>query len=454
MLTRNALIILRPSYTLITLAYAAALIPSAGALAASQDNLARRRTPVVEAVEKTRNSVVNIAATQVVESRGGFFPFQDFFDIPFPDRRPRRYERTSLGSGFILHGDGYVVTNAHVAARAAKLKVIFADGSEHEADTVATDEKHDLAILKMKDPGPFPAIHLGRSDDLLIGETVIAIGNPLGYQHTVTTGIISAINRKISFNDGSAYENLIQTDTSINPGNSGGPLLNILGDLIGINTAIRGDAQNIGFAIPVDTLRITLPEMLSIEHRKRLELGLRLSWRGSVHVVEATGPAAQAGVEPGDDLVSADGKPIRSDIDFYIHLLSLDRNQKLTLGLKRQGRSLSATIVPKPIPVPDGAVLLRQRFGLNVRLLTPDEARKLDIDGRLLIIGVERGSPADLAGFFPGLIINQIGKYLPTDLESVGLILERVRPGDQIMLKVYEVQQNFIRGLAGTLTAR
>ena len=420
----------------------------------STSSRALRRTPVVEVFEKTRDSVVNIAATQVVEVRDSFGWMQEFFDQPGAGRQPRRYERTSLGSGFIIHPDGYVVTNAHVAARAAKLRVICADHSEHEADPVAIDEKHDLAILKVKSSGKFPAIKLGRSDDIMTGETAIAIGDPLGYEHTVTAGIVSATNRKLTFDNGTTYDGLIQTDTSINPGNSGGPLLNVLGEVIGINTAIRGDAQNIGFAIPVDVLRKTLPEMLSSEHRKRLQIGLRLTWRGRVQVVEAVGPAAAAGVEPGDELVSIDGKPVHQDIDFYIHLLSVERNSRLTVGLKRGGKSLTATITPKPIPIPDGAVLLRQKFGLGVRLLTPEQARKLDIDGRLFITEVERGSPADRAGFEPGLIIFQIGKYFPSDLEEVGLLLENVKRGDQLTFKVYDVQQMFIRVLAGSLAAR
>ncbi|HSW46049.1 MAG TPA: trypsin-like peptidase domain-containing protein [Phycisphaerae bacterium] len=427
---------------------------SGPALAADAVSRSLRRTPVVIVVENARDSVVNIAATQVMEIKSGLGWVPDLFDPPFSDRQPRRYERTSLGSGFILHPDGYVVTNAHVAARAARLKITFADGSEHEADPVAFDDSHDLAVLKIKEKGTFPAIRLGRSDDILIGETVVTIGNPLGYQHTVTTGIVSAVDRKITFNDGNTYQGLIQTDTGINPGNSGGPLLNILGELIGITTAIRGDAQNIGFAIPVDTLRKSLPAMLSTEHRQRLRIGLRLTWHGMVQVVEATGPAAAAGVEPGDELVSINSHPIAHDFDFYIHLLQADPKKRLTLGLKRGGKSITAAITPEAIPVPDGAVLLRQKFGLVVRLLTPEQIRKLDIDGRLLITQVERGSPAERAGFVPGLIIFQIGKFFPGNLEEVGVILEHVGRGEKMTFKVYEVQQMFIRVLAGSLTAR
>ncbi len=436
------------------LAAAAIAQPAPGGAVAETATRERRRTPVVEVFEQTRDAVVNIAATQVVEMDSRFGWLEQFFNMPAPGRRPQRYERTNLGSGFILHPDGYIITNGHVAARAARLKIVFADGVEHEAEPVAIDETHDLAVLRVADLGNRPAIKLGRSDDLMIGESVIAIGNPLGYQHTVTAGIISATDRTIKLSEDVSYEGLIQTDTSINPGNSGGPLLNILGEVIGINTAIRGDAQNIGFAIPVDFLRKLLPEMLSIEHRKRLEIGLRLSWRGQPTIVEASGPAAAAGVEAGDLLLGLNGKPVVSDVDFYIRLQAIGGDDRLRLELERGGQRVTATIAPKSIPIPDGAELLRQKFGLTVRLLTQEQARQLDVDGRLLITAVERGSPAARAGFAPGLIIFQIGKHFPTDLDDVGLLLEKVKRGDKVTFNVYEVQRMFIRALTGSLVAR
>ncbi len=420
----------------------------------SSSNQPSRRTPIVEVFERARDSVVNITATQIVEIERRVSPLENFFDLPGFGPQKQRYERTSLGSGFILHADGYVVTNAHVVAQAARPKVIFADRSEHEADLVSIDERHDLAVLKIDARRALRAIVMGRSDDLMIGETVIAIGNPLGYEHTVTAGIVSALNRKLTIGEDVLSEHLIQTDASINRGNSGGPLLSILGELIGINTAIRGDAQNIGFAIPVDDLRKLLPDMLSIERRKRLETGLRLSSRGRPKVIEAVGPAAAAGIEPGDELTAVDGKPITSDVDFHVHMLSVSRNNKVDIKLTRGNKSMSATLVPKAIPIPDGAELLQHKFGLTVRILTPKEAKQLDVDGRLLITRVERDSPAGRAGFVPGLIIFQIGNDFPSDLEDVGLLLEQVRPGEKLLFKVYEVQQMFLRVLAGALIAR
>jgi serine protease Do len=423
----------------------------AEAVRADAQNL--RRTPVVDVFEDTRDAVVNIAATQVVEIQNRPSWFDHFFDWP-GRTQPRRYERTHLGSGFILHRNGYVVTNAHVAARAAALRIIFSNGSEYEAEPVAVDEKHDLAVLKIQGNGTFPSLPLGRSDDLMIGETVIAIGNPLGYQHTVTTGIVSATDRTLNFRGDVVYDGLIQTDASINPGNSGGPLLNVLGELIGINTAIRGDAQNIGFAIPVNTLRKLLPEILSIERRKRLDVGLRLTWRGEPRVVEATGPAATAGIEPGDEVLSLNDNPIGSDVDFYIYLFDIEAGDRLSLGVRRDGSERTFTFRPARIPIPDGAQLLREKFGLTVRVLSESQARQLDVEGRLLITAVESGSPAARAGFVPGLIIFQLGRHFPSDLDDVGLLLEHVKAGDSVSFRVYQVDQSFIRALTATLPAR
>jgi serine protease Do len=333
--------------------------------------------------------------------------------------------------------------------------VIFADKTEYEAEPVAIDEHNDLAILRIKSDKTFPAITLGRSDDLMIGETVIAIGNPLGYNHTVTSGIISATDRTLQVTDDVAYKGLIQTDASINRGNSGGPLLNILGEVIGINTAIRGDAQNIGFAIPIDTLRKVLPDMLALERRKqRLEVGLRLGWRDGIQVVAVHGPAAAAGIEAGDELVSVDGRPIRHEVDFYIYLLRLQPQDRLVLELKRNGKRYKVTLHPHQIPIPDGARLLREKFGFAVKKLSQSEAQDLQIDGGLVITEVERGSPAAAARFEPGLIVVQIGQSLPTDLNEVGAQLERVKSGERVTFRLWRIERQYIRVYAVTLTAR
>ncbi|MEP0841363.1 MAG: trypsin-like peptidase domain-containing protein [Phycisphaerae bacterium] len=421
--------------------------PAVGAL-----GRAIRRTPVVEVFERTRDAVVNIQATQTVERVIPFSPFDDFF---FGDLggRTQQFTTTSLGSGFVIHPDGYVVTNAHVVSHSG-VKVTFADKTEYDADRVAVDERHDLAVLKIRAQRVFPAVTLGRSDDLMIGETVIAIGNPLGYEHTVTAGIISATNRTLEVTREVSYTGLIQTDASINRGNSGGPLLNVLGELIGINTAIRGDAQNIGFAIPVDTLRTLLPEMLSIERTRRLQVGLRLRWADRLYVAESYGPAAAAGVRAGDELVSVNNVPMRQDVDYYIYLWRIRPKDRLTFELRRGGRHVTAVVTPATIPNPDGARLLREKFGLSVRPLTSQEARELRLNAGLAITAVEPESPADRAGLVRGLVIVQIGKFFPTDVDDVGKLLENVAAGDKVLIRVWEPRGSLIRVLEGYLVAR
>ncbi len=203
---------------------------------------ALRRTPVVEAVEQVRDSVVNISSTQIVRTS----PFGEFFNLP-PDAEQffgsSQQKVQSAGSGFVLHASGYIVTNAHVVGGTKQPKVTFADSQTYDARVLAVDEEHDLAILKVSAEKPFKAAVLGTSSELMIGETAIAIGNPFGFQHTVTAGVVSAVDRVLRFPDqrspqgSKEYKGLIQTDAAINPGNSGGPLLNILGEVIGINTA-------------------------------------------------------------------------------------------------------------------------------------------------------------------------------------------------------------------------
>ncbi len=446
-----------PSF-LTKIAIGVALLGGPISLRAETPAQAARRTPVVEVFQRTRDAVVNIAATQVFETTAVPFNFDlldEFFGGSAPRSQTRRYTATSLGSGFVIHSDGYIVTNAHVLVQAAVQKVIFADKSEYEAERVAIDEQHDLAVLRIKAEKPVPAITLGRSDDIMVGESVIAIGNPLGFQHTVTAGIVSAVDRTLQVNQNLSFDGLIQTDASINRGNSGGPLLNVMGELIGINTAIRGDAQNIGFAIPVDALRKLLPDMLSIERGpKRLEIGLRLSWRNRLNVVEAKGPAAAAGIEAGDELLSVDGRPMKHDVDFYVYLLGIKPENHLLLELKRGAKAIHATLQPNAVPIPDGNKLLKQRFGFAVRLLTKQQAQDLDLKGGLVITSVEPGSPADQAGFQSGLIVVQVGQHFPTDLDELGLLLEHVNPGEKVQFRVWRIQRDFIRVYAVQLIAR
>jgi len=420
---------------------------------------ALRRTAVVDAIAKTRNAVVNISATSIVVIRSPF-GFDSLFDDIF--QVPRK--ATSAGSGFLIHPSGYIVTNAHVVARSTDNRITFADqpeGKDQPARVVTIDREHDLAVLKIDTPKPLPYLRLGRSDDLMIGETVIAIGNPLGYHHTVTTGVIGALNRKLVFGRKVEYAGLIQTDAAINPGNSGGPLLNVNGELIGINTAIRGDAQNIGFAIPVDHLRRLLPEMMTmeIETRRRIQLGILVSDRDTVRLTSVTegGPADQAGLEAGDILRRVGGQIVSQAMDFYAVILDKHAGDVVRMVVERDGRPREIWLRLTAVPKPEGAKLAWERLGLRIEEMTQDHVRRLGLPRRvgLLITEVDRSGPAHRAGIQRGDVLYLLGRYYGfSELDSVGQLLKDVRQGDQIDVGWLRSGREYVYQYGARLRAR
>src|SRR5213596_2169756 len=300
----------------------AALALPAVAAARGAESDPERRSLVVQAVEKASPAVVNVSTEQVVERRASPFPFpqdpffEEFFR-DFVDPRPRRFKTTSLGSGVIVAADGTIMTNVHVIERASRIHVTLADQREFDATLVGADADADIAILRVKAGDDLPHIPFGSSADLMIGETVIAIGNPFGLSHTVTTGVVSAVGRSLRDED-RTYTDFIQTDASINPGNSGGPLLDIKGELIGINTAIYGKAQGIGFALPVDRAKRIVQELIShgaveapwigvVVQTVTPELASHFSLKEKqgvlVRGIEQGSPAAKAGLQQGDVLL-------------------------------------------------------------------------------------------------------------------------------------------------------
>ena len=437
------------SLVLIAAVAAAGLVmtaASAGAAeaAAGPPPTVDRRTPVVRAVERTAPSVVNLSTKQVRVVRPFFgFDLPDVFRREFGDLfRPRRYVSGSLGSGAIISPRGYIVTNAHVVQRAERIIVTLADESQHEAELVSADPDADLAIIKIEADRPLTAIPLGTSSDLMIGETVIAVGNPFGYQHTVTTGVVSALDRTLEPGQGVRYEGLIQTDAPINPGNSGGPLLNIRGELIGINTAIRAGAQGLGFAIPVDEIRGIMIGLLNLRQPGSPWLGVRFRTdtpgRAVVETVEPDSPAEKAGLKPGDRIVQVYGKRPANAIELETMLLEGEPGRKVRLTLARQGRTLEKTVRLAAAPQPDGEQLARKRFGLQLQELDPDLAQTMRLwaDRGLLVAGTDPGSPAREAGLESGDVIVQVDRFRVSDLDRVGLLLARVETGDRIRFYV------------------
>lgn len=291
----------------------------------------------------------------------------------------------------------------------------------------------------------------------MVGETVVAIGNPMGLQHTVTAGIVSALGRDLPIAEDLVYRGLIQTDTPINPGNSGGPLLNVNAELIGINTAIRGDAQNIGFAIPVDRVWDLLPALLDLDPSMRVRFGVRVSGHDArVIAVEEGTPAARAGIRPDDRLLAFNGRAIRDGIDYYARLRSTPPETTVRLKIARGSRTIDAAVPLEKIPPPDGAALAERLFGLQLAEVPPQRRLRLGRGEQagLAVTGVVAGSPAARAEIQPGDMIVRLGPMTVRTLEDVGMLLESVRPGQPVSVQGVTPEGDWLYIWTRKLTAR
>ncbi len=408
----------------------------------------KRRTPVVRVIEECSDAVVNISTTQVRQL------MDDPFDIsPFGGQQRVQ----SVGSGVLIHESGFIVTNAHVVARASDVRVTFHDMRTEPAEIFSVDAEHDLAILHVNLSEPAPSLRLGRSDDILVGETVVAIGNPLGLAHSVTSGIVSAVGRDLRVSDRVVYRGLIQTDTPINPGNSGGPLINVNSELIGINTAVRGDAQNVGFAIPVDRVWSLLPNLLDVERRRRVRFGLQVAGpEATVQRVGSGGPGQRAKIQPGDRVVRIDGAAVRDAIDYYVKLMSREPGEVIKLELLRAGKTVAAELKPEPLPLPDGRALLRELLGLEIDELSERERRWLELgsSSALRVESLDRGGPAAMEGIQRGDIIVRLNRSVVNGIRDAGLALEDVSPGERVLVEGLRVRNGVLYSWWTLLTAQ
>lgn len=324
-----------------------------------------RETPVVRAVRKVSPAVVNINTEYTAQASpfGNMDPFFDLFFKDFFEPLPKRqYKGTSLGSGVIIDGKrGLILTNAHVISKGGTIKVILNDAREFQARVVGADPDTDLAVLRISSPSQLPALEMGNSDDLMIGETVIAIGNPFGFSNTVTTGVISAIGRSIR-SEQNVFHDFIQTDASINPGNSGGPLLNIRGELIGINTAIYAKAQGIGFATPISKARKIVAELvqhaeITDKQASQKTVGEDLGWKllgiriedsddegVMIREIRRDSYLARVGANPGDIIRQIDEIGISDVRDFENALYRYRQKSSLVLLLQRGARGYYITV--------------------------------------------------------------------------------------------------------------
>ena len=395
---------------------------------------AERRTPIVEAVEKIGPAVVNISAERLVQQRPS--SLDSFLGF---DARPRGYKTESLGSGVILDSSGVVVTNDHVISGASSIWVTTADGRELEAKLEGADADNDLAVLTV-DPKNLRAAKIGTTSDLMIGETVIAIGNPFGLSNSVTTGIVSAVHRTVKGESGRNYSDFLQTDAAINPGNSGGALVNILGELIGINTAIVGGANTIGFAIPIDRARRVVDELLHYGEVKSVWLGLRGTTVGlgnprsqsrgqGLHVrsVYPDSPAARAGLAPGDIVVSIDGNPIEGREDFDTALASAGTGRTLAVAFRRDGRDRTVRLTTESTPDNLGLEILRRELGVGVR----------DTRNGPMVVSVTRNSPADGKGLDQGDLLLAVNNRNVKTVEELAKSVEGGFSRSSLVLSVW-----------------
>lgn len=293
-----------------------------------------RETPLVRAVQLSRKSVVNIHT----EKRTADDKESRFFS-------PKSRTVTGMGTGIVIDERGYIVTNYHVIQDVDIINVSLDGGATFEGRPVSYDRKQDLAVIRINSKDPLSVMPMGTSSDLMLAETVYAVGNAFGYEHTITAGIVSALHRDVEVDETQAYENLIQTDASINPGNSGGPLLNVNGEVIGINVAIRSGAQRIGFAIPIDDARRTIARLMSVERLEGIPHGLVTSdvknaneKKLVVECVNAGSAAELCGIRSGDVIRSVRGVTINDMTDLERSLLSLPRGKVVDLVLVRDGR--------------------------------------------------------------------------------------------------------------------
>ncbi len=389
-----------------------------------------RETAVVGAVRKVSVAVVNISSEYEVRFRPGFGInplFKSFFKDFFDHRPERRYKKNSLGSGVIIDGKrGYILTNAHVIERSGNITITLKDKREFKATIAGSDPESDLAVLKVSVTTPLPWIEMGNSDDLMIGETVIAIGNPFGFSNTVTTGVVSAVNRSIRTDD-TVYHNFIQIDASINPGNSGGPLLNINGDLIGINTAIYAKAQGIGFAIPITKAKKIISDLIKFGEVIPAWTGITvqdldenvagyLKVSGSGVIVKDiifNSPAAKAGIRTGDFIVSIGKTEIESSNDFHRVIRDFTAGDKIPIKFLRNGKKGSATISTTMFPVDLAEEFAYKVMGIRVKNTTTGKhTRLVDQQEGVIIYRVNPQSYLARLGVAPGDKIRQIDEML------------------------------------------
>ena len=412
--------------------------------------------------EKVRLGVVNIQVSKKVKSIGfnnspgnpfrDRNPFGDFFG-PFEGNQPDRKQQ-GVGSGFIMSKEGYILTNNHVVEDADQIKVKLAGGKEFDGKIVGRDPKTDLALIKIDAASELQPLKLGNSDDLKVGNWVVAVGSPFGLEQTVTAGIVSAKGRVIG---SGPYDNFIQTDASINPGNSGGPLINLQGEVVGINTAIIASGQGIGFAIPINMAKEVAPQLQKRGHVTRgllgvaiqdmtpelaKSLGLKESKGALVSQVVPGGPADKAGIEQGDVIVNFDGQSIGDSKDLPRVVASTTVGKTVTVKLLRDGKEVERQARVGEMEEENTSETAKNpihpSLGVTVQNLTPQIARELGLkkSAGVVVTGVEPGSPAAEAMIQVGDVIQAVNRKPVKNVDDFVKTVEKAKGGGSLLLLV------------------
>lgn len=421
--------------------------------------------------EHVRPGVVNIQVVKKVKNVDFGFrhfpgnpfgdqnPFGDFFG-PFSEGNPPRgFEQRGVGSGFVMSREGYILTNNHVVEEADQIKVKLVNGKEYDGKVVGRDPKTDLALVKIEGTSDLYPLMLGNSEELKVGSWVVAIGSPFGLEQTVTAGIVSAKGRVIG---SGPYDNFIQTDASINPGNSGGPLINMKGEVVGINTAIIASGQGIGFAIPINMAKEIAPQLQEKGHVTRGWLGVSIQEvtpelaksfglkekKGALVAQVISGsPAEKAGIEQGDVIVEFNGKEVSDSKELPRIVASTPVGKAVTIKLSRDGKVLDRQVkvgeMEEKVEVAKPSSS-HKPLGITVQDLTPEIAKGLGLkkDVGVVVTGVEPGSPAANAGIQTGDVIREVNRKPVKDVEDFVQKIEKAKDQDNILLFLQRGQNN------------
>jgi len=421
-------------------------------------------------------SVVNIRTVKTLKGGGPVFrhfqrepggrenPFNEFFERFFGDEMQREFKQPSLGSGFIIDKEGHVVTNNHVIEDADQIKVKLDGDKEFDAEVVGRDPSTDIALLKIKSSHDFPVVKMGDSAQLKVGQWVVAIGSPFGLERTVTAGIVSAKGRVIG---SGPYDDFIQTDASINPGNSGGPLLNLKGEVVGINTAIIAAGQGIGFAIPINLAKGIIAQLKSGGEVTRGWMGVAIQdlnqemadyygveSKKGVFVADVFkgDPADEAGIKPKDIIVEVNGQKVETTRQLTSLVANIPVGQSAKVKVIRNGQSKTFAVKvgkrdeSKLASRGEGPEKREDQLGLRVSGLTPEIAQRFNIKeaSGVIVIDVQNGSQADDAGVRVGDIIKEINHQTVESVRDYDEALKKIPDGGEISLFLWRKNAGFL----------